>query len=571
MRLTKKQIVAVLVFVALVVTAITLVAWPRHDRLMAQLRALSSEGRYDQVIVLGERYAARESNSGEFFVVLGGAYQQSKRYQDAATAYRRALSLDPASPTVPSLLAESLRALSRQADADAIRWLAEAAACDPTDESIFIDLGRYASLEELLLTPTDTAAKIVRAWEAASSAHPRLLRDQSVRRVVAQMAVVAGNDDLADSLLPVSGDELATRRLFQAQRALAGSQGDVAETFIREAHAAAPERQDVLGLMAELGVAPTATSEIVSDQAVPDGNFSVSPDAARLYYDGLRIYDLTTSRFRTPTSGVTGFAVSPSGQRIAYFTNSRDESELYVADADGGGATLVARGATYQDQVTWSPDERQLAFTTAAGLEVANVDGANRRVLVKPGGISGETDSTAPAFPAWSPARDRIAYAICLWEGTGGTAAVTPAGKAAGFANSTELDLPRWSANGRWLLANPASWAVPGGPPVIVSEAGAISQIAGMSSLIKEAEWSREGSWIAYTADDPALPETLGGGSDEVAARRLWVRSWPDGKPLLIDAGPGRYEHPQWLPGGRLAFVIRSAQGGTRLCIVKLK
>lgn len=569
MWLGRRQIVAVLVCLALL-TTLAFIFWPRHDRLMAQLRRLSGEGRYDQVIAVGERYLARESRSGEFFVVLGNAYQRSKRYQDAVTAYRRALSLDPTNPVIPPLLAEALRALSRQADADAIRWLAEAAACDPTNESIFIDLARYATLDELLLTPPETAGKIVRAWAAASRAHPGLLRNQSVRRVVAQMAVVTGNDALADELLPARGDELATRRLFQAQRALAGGQREQAEAFVREAHAAAPMRQDVLGLMAELGVAGTASFEPLMEQTVPDGDFCVSPDAARLYYDGLRIYDLAEGRLRTPITGVTGFAVSPSGARIAYFVDARDESELYVAKADGSEATLVARGPTYRDNVAWSPDEKHLVFTTLAGLEIIDSDGSGRRVLVPPGGTGGEP--WAPGSPTWAPIRDRIAYAICLWEGTGGVSAVTPSGKPAGFATQAELDRPRWSADGRWLLVDPASWAAPGGPPVVLDESGAIRQLADMPTLVKDAAWSREGTWIAYTADDPTMPETLAArGEGSPPVRRLWVRHWPDGEPRLVDVGPGSYGQPQWLPGHRLAFVVRTAQGEVQLHVVRIK
>lgn len=569
MWLGRRQIIAALVCLALLMT-LAFIFWPRHDRLLAQLRRLSGDGRYDQVIALGERYLARESRSGEFFVVLGNAYQHSKRYQDAASAYRRALSFDPTNPAIPPLLAEALRALSRQADADAIRWLAEAAACDPTDESIFIDLARYATLDELLLTPPETAGKIVRAWAAASRAHPSLLRNQSVRRVVAQMAVVTGNDGLADELLPVQGDELATRRLFQAQRALAGGQREEAEAFILAAHAAAPLRQDVLGMMAELGVAGTASFELLTEQTVPDGDFSISPDAARLYYEGMRIYDLAEGRLRTPVAGVTGFAVSPSGARVAYFVDARDESELYVAQADGSEATLVARGPTYRDDVAWSPDEKHLAFTTQAGLEIIDSDGSGRRVLVPP--TANGSEPWAPGSPAWAPVRNRIAYTICLWEGTDGVAAVTSSGKPAGFSSQAELDCPRWSADGRWLLADPANWASPGGPPVVLDESGAVRQLADMPALVKEAVWSREGTWIAYTADDPSLPETLAArGESSSPVRRLWVRHWPDGEPRLVDVGPGSYGQPQWLPGHRLAFVVRTAQGEVQLHVVRMK
>ena len=55
-----------------------------------------------------------------------------------------------------------------------------------------------------------------------------------------------------------------------------------------------------------------------------------------------------------------GFSASPDGSRIAYHR----DYQVYLADADGGGATRVDTGHPFNFAPQWSPDGRWLVFVS---------------------------------------------------------------------------------------------------------------------------------------------------------------------------------------------------------------
>ena len=74
---------------------------------------------------------------------------------------------------------------------------------------------------------------------------------------------------------------------------------------------------------------------------------------------------------------------SRRGDRIAYWSSpkSGDPASLFVADADGSNGRLMTGDQTFLvagglPAVSWSPDDRQLAFSSEAGdMYVVNADG----------------------------------------------------------------------------------------------------------------------------------------------------------------------------------------------------
>lgn len=104
---------------------------------------------------------------------------------------------------------------------------------------------------------------------------------------------------------------------------------------------------------------------------------------------------------------VSGVDFSPDGKRIAFSVADGENAEIYVANADGSGATKVTDTKYFlNSSPSWSPDGKRLAFVSnRAGspqVYVMNADGSDVKRLT----FQGNYNQT----PAWSPRGDIIAF-----------------------------------------------------------------------------------------------------------------------------------------------------------------
>jgi hypothetical protein len=236
--------------------------------------------------------------------------------------------------------------------------------------------------------------------------------------------------------------------------------------------------------------------ELVSVAWAPDGRrlaLSVTTIVATSLYDGVHILDVATgadSRLPRPPAPASTtrtdlghanvqlvdrerrlfgcdspreLAWSPAGTLIAYvcdgWPRSGQPGRIYTIRPDGTGRTLVPTTTDGAYWPSWSPDGRQIAFSSGdvpsqSAVYTVGLDGSDERLV------------TQGSAPDWSPDGSTIAYRAksCAPESgpdlRGSIRLVTPAGTdvtPAGLADACERlgpfewPVPAWSPDGRRL------------------------------------------------------------------------------------------------------------------------
>ena len=167
-----------------------------------------------------------------------------------------------------------------------------------------------------------------------------------------------------------------------------------------------------------------------------------------------------------------GPAWSPDGEKIAFTSGtgfgvgmSRPSADIYVLNVDGSGVTQLTRDAGANGGPSWSPDGKQIAFVSDRGdgkarIWIMNADGSNPRIL--PNSQNTNSEGFLGSQPAWSPDGTKIlftAYDACENQGAV-SIYVTNAdgGKSQRLTKDSNgcgwYSSPKWSPDGTKILAS---------------------------------------------------------------------------------------------------------------------
>ncbi len=269
-------------------------------------------------------------------------------------------------------------------------------------------------------------------------------------------------------------------------------------------------------------------------------------------------------------------ASSPDGSQIAFSSLRKGNYDIFVMNADGSNlrqltsnplASLSPQIDMYTDFApAWSPDGKQIAFTTARNntmttvnnldIYLMNADGSDPQPWYASGSQGpGEFDMQ----PAWSPDGDWIAFAT---NRSGGCSIrifpveAGPGGRvAAQFYDVNGLAHPSWSPDGsRIVFAKTALDSAVSEIYVVGADGSGLAQLTTLGAHSTTPEWSPDSQKIAFHSNP--------GGSDNIYTMN------PDGTglaQLTWDTGDSYF--PSWSPDGRRIIFSSSRLGNDRVLL----
>jgi Tol biopolymer transport system component len=232
-----------------------------------------------------------------------------------------------------------------------------------------------------------------------------------------------------------------------------------------------------------------------------------------------------------------GATWSPEGERIAYSKRDLEregddvtdfQTDIYVINPDGSDETRLTDLAGEETSPTWSPDGKQIAFSTSTGEEgdiyVMNSDGTELTRLTDLPGVEIE--------PVWSPDGKRIAFSTD-WVDRADVYVMSSAGSELRRLTDPAVgeSSPAWSPDGDMLAFYRETDEL--AKIVIANDDGSDQREVSPPSedplSFSAPVWSPDGKQLAFT-DESTIWVVDSDGQD---VRELWSRSYS--QPFVLD------------------------------------
>jgi Tol biopolymer transport system component len=237
---------------------------------------------------------------------------------------------------------------------------------------------------------------------------------------------------------------------------------------------------------------------------------------------------------------------SPDGRQIA-FTSSRGDGGIYLVRPDGTGMRQVFHGES--SDVDWSPDGKEIAFASSRGISILRVSDRTTRLVRRGSDFS---------LPAWAPNGRKLAvvrddpgrfktydgwinsssYAIYLVDVDGGDARrLLPRHKGSvgdarpGSIGALEETEPAWSPDGRHIAFQAVG-------VIVAADVGSGRRLTvNVDRAGYEPAWSPDGKLIAYQCEGQVcIANADGSGGERRVASDGGDPSWsPDSRRLVFE------------------------------------
>ena len=262
-------------------------------------------------------------------------------------------------------------------------------------------------------------------------------------------------------------------------------------------------------------------------------------------------------------------AISPDGKWVAYLSNARGPTDVWVKFIAGGDPANLTAASPIDVQVTdyiggldISPDGSEIALIAqgrspgegnTAWVIPAPLGGVARRVLTP-------TDSSLH----WSPDGKRIAFirtggplgdALIVADADGQNETIV-----AKREGAQHMHWPRWSPDGRYIYFNHGAQNFNIEPTQIYRVAATGGSIEPVVSTARRAAFpflTPDGSGLIYAANPDSVDLSL------------WWRDLKSGRDVRLTSGVGEYTHPSLSSDGKrlVGTVIDSRQALERVAI----